>query len=181
MNRFKHTRPAHRLSPATRTWLLTATMLGSQAIAQTSPPGEQRSQFDLPRVTVVGEREKAVLEQPAGSASRLGLTVRETPASIEVLFQDLLRERGARSVTEAAQFATGVTAGDFPAEPANFSMRGFANSQINTLYNGLKIGPPNMTSRVMDVANLDRIEFLKGPASLMSDTQLTALTFSSCK
>lgn len=168
MNRFKHTRPAHRLSPATRTWLLTATMLGSQAIAQTSPPGEQRSQFDLPRVTVVGEREKAVLEQPAGSASRLGLTVRETPASIEVLFQDLPRERGARSVTEAAQFATGVTAGDFPAEPANFSMRGFANSQINTLYNGLKIGPPNMTSRVMDVANLDRIEFLKGPASLMS-------------
>ncbi len=168
MHRFEHKRPAHRQSPATRTWLLTVTMLGSQAIAQTSPPAEQRSQSNLQRVTVVGEREKAVLEQPAGSASRLGLTVRETPASIEVLSQDLLRERGARSVTETAQFATGVTAGDFPAEPANFSMRGFANSQINTLYNGLKIGPPNMTSRVMDVGNLERIEFLKGPASLMS-------------
>ena len=47
-------------------------------------------------------------------------------------------------------------------------MRGFANSQINTLYNGIKIGPPNMTSRVMDSGNLERIEFLKGPASLMS-------------
>ncbi len=47
-------------------------------------------------------------------------------------------------------------------------MRGFANSQINTLYNGIKIGPPNMTSRVMGTANLERVEFLKGPASLMS-------------
>jgi iron complex outermembrane receptor protein len=130
--------------------------------------GHVLAQAALPPLTIVGERELQGMQQPAGSASRLGLTVGETPASIEVLPQRLLRERGARSVTEAAMAATGVTAGDFPAEPANFSMRGFANSQINTLYNGLKIGPPNMTSRVMDVGNLERIEFLKGPASLMS-------------
>lgn len=140
---------------------------GGQVLAQAAQPAEP-TQATLPRLTIVGEREQPALQQPAGSASRLGLTVRETPASIEVLSQGLLRERGARSVTEAALATTGVTAGDFPAEPANFSMRGFANSQINTLYNGLKIGPPNMTSRVMDVGNLERIEFLKGPASLMS-------------
>lgn len=130
--------------------------------------GPAFAQAALPALTIVGERDPVGLQQPAGSASRLGLSVGETPASIEVLSQRLLQERGARSVTEAAWAATGVTAGDFPAEPANFSMRGFANSQINTLYNGLKIGPPNMTSRVMDVGNLERIEFLKGPASLMS-------------
>lgn len=138
-----------------------------QALAQAAQPAEPTQQA-LPQITVIGERELPALQQAAGAASRLGLSVRETPASIEVLSRGLLRERGARSVTEAALAATGVTAGDFPAEPANFSMRGFANSQINTLYNGLKIGPPNMTSRVMDVGNLERIEFLKGPASLMS-------------
>ena len=47
-------------------------------------------------------------------------------------------------------------------------MRGFTNSQINTLYNGIKIGPQNMTSRIMDTANLESVEFLKGPASLLS-------------
>jgi iron complex outermembrane receptor protein len=47
-------------------------------------------------------------------------------------------------------------------------MRGFANSELNVLYNGIKIGPPNMTSRFMDTANLESIEILKGPASLMS-------------
>ncbi len=123
----------------------------------------------LPSVEVVGQRDKpADLERGSESASRLGLSLRETPASIEVLDQTLLRQRGLRTVTEAAQGVVGVLAGDFPAEPAAFSMRGFANSQINTLYNGIKIGPPNMTSRVMDSGNLDRIEFLKGPASLMS-------------
>ncbi|MCA3177778.1 MAG: TonB-dependent receptor [Burkholderiaceae bacterium] len=108
------------------------------------------------------------LDARAESASRLGLTVRETPASIDVLTAGAMRELGLRSVTEAAAGATGVTGADFPAEPANFSMRGFANSQLNSLYNGIRIGPPNMTSRVMDVGALERIEFLKGSASLMS-------------
>jgi iron complex outermembrane receptor protein len=104
----------------------------------------------------------------ATSASRLGLTVRETPATVEVIDQKTIRDQGYRTASEAAQGAVGVTSGDNPAEPSAFSMRGFTNSQINTLYNGIKIGPQNMTSRIMDTANLEAIEFLKGPASLMS-------------
>jgi iron complex outermembrane receptor protein len=104
----------------------------------------------------------------AESASRLGLTVREIPATVEVIDQQTIREQGYRTVSEAAQGAVGVTSGDNPAEPSAFSMRGFTNSQINTLYNGIKIGPQNMTSRVMDTANLESVEFVKGPASLMS-------------
>ena len=104
----------------------------------------------------------------AESASRLGLTVREIPATVEVIDQHTIREQGYRTVSEVAQGAVGVTSGDNPAEPSAFSMRGFTNSQINTLYNGIKIGPQNMTSRVMDTANLESVEFVKGPASLMS-------------
>jgi iron complex outermembrane receptor protein len=104
----------------------------------------------------------------AESASRLGLTVRETPATVEVISAETIREQGYRTVSDVAQGAVGVTAGDNPAEPSAFSMRGFTNSQINTLYNGIKIGPQNMTSRIMDTANLEAVEFLKGPASLIS-------------
>jgi iron complex outermembrane recepter protein len=104
----------------------------------------------------------------AESASRLGLTVRETPATVEVISAETMREQGYRTVSEVAQGAVGVTSGDAPGEPAGFSMRGFTNSQINTLYNGIKIGPQNMTSRIMDTANLEAVEFLKGPASLIS-------------
>ena len=104
----------------------------------------------------------------AVSASRLGLTVREIPATVEVIDQQTIRDQGYRTVSEVAKGAVGVTSGDNPAEPSAFSMRGFTNSQINTLYNGIKIGPQNMTSRVMDTANLESVEILKGPASVMS-------------
>jgi iron complex outermembrane recepter protein len=44
-------------------------------------------------------------------------------------------------------------------------MRSFT---LNVLYNDISIGPQSITSRVMDTGNLDRVEFLKGPSSLMS-------------
>lgn len=102
------------------------------------------------------------------SASRLGLNVREIPATVEVIDQNKIRDQGYRTTTEVAQGAVGVTGGDGPGEPSAFSMRGFSNSQVNILYNGIKIGPQNMTSRYMDTANLDSVEILKGPASLLS-------------
>ena len=101
-------------------------------------------------------------------ASRLGLTVREIPASVDVVDKQTISDRGLRTTTDIAQAAVGVTAGDSPGAPASFSMRGFTGTQINTLYNGIKIGPSEMTGRIMDTANLDRVEILKGPASLLS-------------
>jgi len=104
----------------------------------------------------------------AASASRLGLTAREIPATVEVIDKQTIEERGFRTTTDAAQGAVGVTGGDSPGAPAIFSMRGFSGDQLNTLYNGIKIGPATMTGRPMDTFNLDRVEILKGPASLLS-------------
>lgn len=104
----------------------------------------------------------------AGNATHLGLTVHETPASVEVVTQQQMQEQGYRSTTETAQGAVGVLSGDAGGAPAGFSMRGFTGSQVTVLYNGIWIGPQDITSRVMDTANLQQVEFLKGPSSLMS-------------
>jgi iron complex outermembrane receptor protein len=104
----------------------------------------------------------------AASATRLGLTVRETPASVEIVDQQKMQQEGYRTVTETAQGAVGVLSGDAGGAFGSFSMLGFTGSAINTLYNGIWIGPQDITSRVMDSGNLDRVEFLKGPSSLMS-------------
>jgi iron complex outermembrane receptor protein len=104
----------------------------------------------------------------AGSASRLGLTAFEMPASVEIVDQRTMQERGYRTTTETAQGATGVLAGDAGGAFGSFSMRGFTTSAINVLYNGIWIGPSDITSRVLDTSNLDRVEFLKGPSSIMS-------------
>jgi iron complex outermembrane recepter protein len=102
------------------------------------------------------------------SATRLGLPVIETPASVEVVTQQTIQEQGYRTTTDTAQGAVGVLAGDPAGAPANFSMRGFAGPQVNVLYNGIWTGPADITSRWMDTANLGQVEFLKGPSSLMS-------------
>jgi iron complex outermembrane receptor protein len=154
-------------SPAEHSKLILISFAMSLVLAVHASPVVAQS--TLPEVIVKGARDTPLnTAAPVDSASRLGLTVRESPASVDVVDEETMKARGYRSVSEAAQGAVGVTAGDFPAEPAAFSMRGFTNSQINTLYNGIKVGPQNMTSRVMDTGNLERIEFLKGPASLMS-------------
>jgi iron complex outermembrane receptor protein len=104
----------------------------------------------------------------AGSATRLGLTAFQTPATVTVISQQTMQEQGYRTTTETAQGAVGVLAGDSAGAPANFSMRGFSGPQVNVLYNGIWTGPSDITSRWMDTAGLAQVEFLQGPSSLMS-------------
>jgi iron complex outermembrane recepter protein len=104
----------------------------------------------------------------AASASRLGLTVHEMPASVNIVTQQQMREQGYRTTTETAFGAVGVLAGDLGGAPAIFSMRGFKGNEVTVLYNGIWIGPGDITSRIMDTASLEQVEFLKGPSSVMT-------------
>jgi iron complex outermembrane recepter protein len=104
----------------------------------------------------------------AASATRLGLTVFQTPATVTVVSQQTMQELGYRTTTEAAQGAVGVLAGDSAAAPSSYSMRGFSGPQVNVLYNGIWTGPSDITTRWMDTAALAQVEFLQGPSSLMS-------------
>ena len=104
----------------------------------------------------------------ATSASRLGLTVLQTPATVEVVDQQTIRDQGYRTTAETANGAVGVLSVDSSGAPAGFSMRGFSFGEVNVLYNGISTGPQSLTSRTMDTAGLAQVEFLKGPSALMS-------------
>jgi iron complex outermembrane receptor protein len=104
----------------------------------------------------------------ATSSNLLGLTVFQTPATVEVLSQRTMREQGYRSTPETVAGVVGVLAVDVAGAPAGFSTRGFSFGEVTVLYNGLWIGPQSITSRVLDTANLEQVEFVKGPLSLMS-------------
>ena len=144
---------------------------GSIRAAEGSPEGPQ--EVEVPQVEI---RDQAIppagtgslhLEEASPSASRLGISIRGISASVEVVDHTLMQERGLRTISEAVQGATGLSVGDSPGNPTNFSMRGFTNNQLRLLYDGLMIGPASMTSRPRDTWNLDRIEILKGPASVL--------------
>ena len=118
-------------------------------------------------VTVVGVSEPQALDTPSDTGSRLGLTSRELPASLDIMPQRLMRARGQRTAGEAIESAVGVIFGNSPGNPGSFSTRGFTNNRVSVVYDGLRLGPPGMVSRQLDVWNLERIEVLKGPASAM--------------
>ncbi len=108
------------------------------------------------------------LNAVATSASRLGLPILQTPASVEIVTQQTMQDQGYRTSAEIANGAVGVLGLNSSGAPANFSMRGFTFGAVNVLYNGISIGVASDTTRVMDTANSDQVEFLKGPSALMS-------------
>lgn len=106
------------------------------------------------------------LNAVAGSASRLGLSVLETPASVEVLTQETIQERGNRTVLDALRGAAGISGGNPPSAPASLSMRGFSN--VLFLYDGMRSSAAGINNRIEDTWNYERIEVLKGPASVLN-------------
>lgn len=143
------------------------------ALAEENQANTEDSPTTLPEVLVEGQRPLLAgtgslnLEQPSQGSSRLGLTLREIPASINVITQETMQERGLRTVSEAIQAAPGVTVSDHPVAPGAFSMRGLGRNQTRVLFDGLSIGPTGFVTRPRDSWNLERIEILKGPASVL--------------
>ena len=103
------------------------------------------------------------LNSTSSTGSRLGLTIMETPASVELIDSSVMRARGYKSVADAVKSLPGVTSGESPAAPSTFSMRGFSRSSITVLRDGIWLGPANMVMRPQNTFNLDRIEVLRGP------------------
>ena len=101
------------------------------------------------------------------SGSRLGLSIIETPASIEVIDSNVMRARGYKSIADAVKSLPGVVSGESPAAPSSFSMRGFSRSSITMLRDGIWLGPANMVMRPQNTFNLDRVEVLRGPSSAL--------------
>lgn len=144
---------------------------GKPAVATALPapaPAQSSSPSSAPAGGAGGPPTPLNSNVVAGSASLLGLTVFQTPASVQVVSQQTMREQSYRTTPETAAGAVGVLAVDVAGAPAGFSMRGFSFGEVTTLYNGIWIGPQSITSRVMDTANLEQVEFVKGPLSLMS-------------
>jgi iron complex outermembrane receptor protein len=105
------------------------------------------------------------LNSESSTGSRLGLSVIETPATVELIDSSVMRARGYQSVADAVKSLPGVVSGESPAAPSTFSMRGFTRGQITVLRDGIWLGPANMVMRPQNTFNLERIEVLRGPAS----------------
>ena len=132
------------------------------------PAGAQTQARDAdPTIIVTGQRDPLKLDDQAQAGSRLGLSIRETPASVEVLTQDDLQLRGLRTAREAFNDVVGAIAGNVPGNPAVVSLRGFAGNTVSILQDGVRISTSTVVQRDTNTWHYDRIEVLKGPASVL--------------
>lgn len=129
-------------------------------LARAEAPADQTSVDGL----VVTGRSFNLQTQIAG---RLGLTERETPAAIEVLTQQDIQVQGLRTAIEALNAAPGVVSGNLPGSVGSVSMRGFHRA-VNYLYDGVRMPNSDAGVRNWDAWAFERIEVLKGPASVTS-------------
>jgi iron complex outermembrane receptor protein len=118
------------------------------------------------QVSVAGVASGVTLDTPAAAASRLGLTARETPATVSVMTFTESQSRGLATTTEALNRVPGVSAANIPSTFAT-AMRGFSGAAISTLFDGTRSTTSTMVMRNFDSWNFERIEVLKGPASVL--------------
>jgi len=135
------------------------------------PAGAQTRDTDSDRtgatIVVTGQRDPLKLDDQARAGSRLGLSIRETPASVEVLTRDDLQVRGLRTARETFNDVVGAVAGNVPGNPAVVSLRGFAGNTVSILQDGVRISTSTVVQRDGNNWHHDRIEVLKGPASVL--------------
>ena len=101
----------------------------------------------------------------ASTATRTDIPLRDLPQSVQIIPQQVIEDRQAIFLEEIATNISGVTfSGNNIGRGVNFAIRGFNNTAILRdgfrVYNRAAQGTP-------ETANLERIEIVKGPASVV--------------
>jgi len=153
-------------------WLL-APLFSLPAQAQT-PPATSGNPLQLAPLDVNGQRVDGLrLDQPSNAGSRLGLTPLETPASVQVLPGDTIRDRYQNTVNQAVSRAVGFSGIPTPGNGENgLSVRGFTGvGSVTQLIDGAQLYVGSGTTTFpFDTWSAERIEILTGPSSVLYGT-----------
>lgn len=122
---------------------------------------EQQSQ-DLETVVVIGEQ-NSYLNPQVTTATKTNIDPLDLPLTVNVINQQFLEDIRAETVADAYGYTTGLSRTGVAAN--SFTLRGMAAGLDSVQINGM----PGLASRFGSptTANVERVEILKGPASIM--------------
>jgi iron complex outermembrane recepter protein len=116
-------------------------------------------------VTIVGADE-TYRASSATTAMRADIPLRDTPQSIQVITQQTIQDQNAITAETAVRNVSGVTVPNTSGGRAeDFTIRGFTSSG-NTYRDGIR-NDFNSNRAHAELSNVERIEVLKGPASIL--------------
>lgn len=129
----------------------------------------------LPVVTVTGaaaasttEGTRSYTTGSMSTATRLGLSMRDTPQAVTVITRERIQDQGLATVNDVVQTAPGLTFRRFGPERASFFARGMYVDNI--MYDGLPVSldSSNLSQDLLatDMAVYDRVEIVRGATGL---------------
>lgn len=110
-------------------------------------------------IIVTGRAEKLYRVEES-NIGRLPTAPLLSSQSVSILTEELIRDQGARDAQDLYRNISGVSLFSY----AGVTARGFRQEEI--FYDGLR-GDPNIAFTVPQLANIARVEFLKGPAGML--------------
>ncbi|WP_335114218.1 TonB-dependent siderophore receptor [Nostoc sp.] len=136
-----------------------------QPLNQTQPQQPSASGDEPIELVVTGEQDGYRVPN-ASAGTRTDTPLRDIPQSIQVIPQEVLRDQQVTSTAEALKNITGLTlsgagGANTGTVDVQFKTRGFDG---NAIRNGL---PTGYAANSIEVSNIERIELLKGPASVL--------------
>ena len=149
-----------RISKLLLSALCAGTILGGSANAA--------EETTLKEVKAIAERVE--LKQHTEVGSHLGLTAKETPATVNIISQEKMQKQGLTDLIDVYNAIPGVVSGNNPGEPGMVSMRGFGRASTGYLIDGVRTIDPVLMMRNYDSYHFARVEALKGPASIVNGT-----------
>lgn len=129
----------------------------------------------LKKIVVHGESAYGPVDgyiaQNSATVSKTDTPITELPRSVSVVSADQVKAQGAKSVVQALRYSAGVAA-EVRGSATRYDIpyvRGFGAPGESILFvNGLPLlHAPGYASPQMDIANIERVELLKGPSSTL--------------
>nr|WP_281422991.1 TonB-dependent receptor [Sphingomonas colocasiae] len=115
---------------------------------------------------LASEATRSYTARGAITASKLPLTLRETPQSVSVITRQQIEDRNFMTIDDAVESATGITGTAANLGSITFNARGF--SMGSTQIDGMMGAGTSTGGYTPNVAMFDRVEIVRGAAGLVS-------------
>ncbi|MEZ7276647.1 TonB-dependent siderophore receptor [Pseudoalteromonas sp. 68 DY56-GL68] len=141
--------------------LVTSALLSGHAFAA------QEKEQPIEKIAVYGQHHKNYITEEAQSATKLGLTIKETPQSISVVSRALMNDFSLDDLNSVLESTPGVTVEQIETDRTYFKARGFeiTNFQVNGM------GMPQDNGSIqgtLDTSIFDSVEIVRGANGLMT-------------
>src|SRR5690606_17931466 len=136
----------------------------AQNARQQSTPPPAGSSVQLDTIDVTHQGDDSNYQATVASSPKQTAPLLDTPQTVTVIPQQIMREQGARSLTDVLRSTPGITfdggENGFATSTNNFKLRGFDGSG-NVFIDGAR----SSGSYARDVFNTERVEIFKGAAA----------------